>query len=181
MSTDDLAPCPFCGGKADFEEAAGPLVDTKSWTVGCEERTDEGEVLCFGYQSLTTFATKREAAQAWNRRAHPPQERTEQEHEVLRTALVWRKSTHHWQGQEAADLASAVDRWEENCLQSPAEGTVRDPGAGLPEDVARVCNGLRASIAEGGGKLAEDCLDVVERLAKALAESPARAARRSPT
>lgn len=69
----DLLPCPFCGGKADFEEvAAAPTVKSGSgsWSVGCHEDDDDKYGMCFGYHSFTQFATKREAAQAWNRRAH---------------------------------------------------------------------------------------------------------------
>ena len=63
----ELLPCPFCGGEASLEQAEGSLGRMR-WTVGCNERTDDGAILCYGYQSLTTFATKREAAEAWNRR-----------------------------------------------------------------------------------------------------------------
>lgn len=66
MSDPALLPCPFCGGKADFERVEGPF---DSWTVGCEERdADDFSIICFGYQSLTTFPTKKMAAEAWNRR-----------------------------------------------------------------------------------------------------------------
>lgn len=65
-STADLLPCPWCGGKARMES-----VDVR-WSIGCEEITAEGAVLCYGYQSLTTFATQREALAAWNRRYVPP-------------------------------------------------------------------------------------------------------------
>lgn len=67
MVDEKLSPCPWCGSAAEIEH-----VGTKfgvRWTVGCNERADDGSVLCYGYQSLTTFATKREAITAWNRRA----------------------------------------------------------------------------------------------------------------
>lgn len=79
--TDDLALCPFCGGKASFEQVEPKMYGNARWTVGCNEREnatgikghDEaaGAILCYAYQSLTTFATKREAAEAWNRRSSP--------------------------------------------------------------------------------------------------------------
>lgn len=62
-----LLPCPFCGGSAELEKDNGVIEEVR-WTVGCNERTDDG-VLCYGYQSFTTFATQREAIAAWNRRA----------------------------------------------------------------------------------------------------------------
>ena len=70
----DLLPCPFCGGEATLEEVPEKSMGGIRWTVGCNE-TDEDEeggafaVLCYGYQSLTTFATQHEAIAAWNRRA----------------------------------------------------------------------------------------------------------------
>jgi len=58
-----LKPCPFCGGKASYEEFEG------TWSVGCEDVDSNGiEVVCIGFQSLTTFARKIDAAAAWNRR-----------------------------------------------------------------------------------------------------------------
>lgn len=62
-----LLPCPFCGGAASFEEIKRSP-EVSNWTVGCDERNDDDEILCYGYQSLTTFATKKEAAAAWNKR-----------------------------------------------------------------------------------------------------------------
>lgn len=64
-----LKPCPFCCGEATLEQTEDALHNIR-WTVGCNEREkDDGAILCYGYQSLTTFATKREATEAWNRRA----------------------------------------------------------------------------------------------------------------
>ena len=72
LDPEPLLPCPFCGGSASFEQAGGSLGHLR-WTVGCNETDEDAEggvfsVLCYGYQSLTTFATRREAAEAWNRR-----------------------------------------------------------------------------------------------------------------
>lgn len=59
-----LLECPFCGGPAELEE-----VDGGGWSVGCQEKPLSVH-FCMGYQSLTSFATKREAIAAWNTRAH---------------------------------------------------------------------------------------------------------------
>ena len=57
----ELKPCPFCGADADIEEIDAVLGVRKS--AGCNTET------CQGYQSSATFATRREAAEAWNTRA----------------------------------------------------------------------------------------------------------------
>ena len=72
MSDITLLPCPFCGGEAKLEEVSEH--GSVRWSVGCNETDADPDesafaVLCYGYQSLTTFATQREAAAAWNRRA----------------------------------------------------------------------------------------------------------------
>ncbi len=63
-----LLPCPFCGGRATFEEVKHG--DVSNWTVGCEDADGE----CYGYQSLTSFARKAEAANAWNSRTTPTED-----------------------------------------------------------------------------------------------------------
>jgi hypothetical protein len=70
----NLLSCPFCGAEAAMEEyPALPLKDSKGQTiervqfsVGCNSTTEES---CMGYQSLTMFNTREEAAAAWNKRA----------------------------------------------------------------------------------------------------------------
>lgn len=62
---DEIKPCPFCGAAASVEEIAG-AVDGVRFSVGCDSMTD---LDCYGYQSLTTFARRGEAIEAWNRRA----------------------------------------------------------------------------------------------------------------
>lgn len=64
-----LKRCPFCGGAADIEEVPSGIgrTDSVTFTVGCTE--DDGGTMCMGYQSLTTFPTRREAIEAWNKRA----------------------------------------------------------------------------------------------------------------
>ena len=67
-----LKPCPFCGGNASYEEFEG------SWSVGCEDVDSNGiKVVCIGFQSLTTFARKIDAATAWNRRPDNEKDKTD--------------------------------------------------------------------------------------------------------
>lgn len=65
----DLKVCPWCSGPADFEEIGGKDGAGASFTVGCHD--GDGSSVCFGYQSLTQFARKSDAATAWNRRSGP--------------------------------------------------------------------------------------------------------------
>lgn len=67
-----LLPCPWCGGPASIEETPASATEGVRFSVGCDD-TDEAE--CMGYQSLTTFARRSEAAAAWNKRA--PQQASE--------------------------------------------------------------------------------------------------------
>ncbi len=91
-----LLACPFCGGPADIElvENCG---DTRK-VAGCNTE------FCQGYQSAHTFATHREAAEAWNRRHLI---------EKLRRRRIW---TDRKRGIEKA-LAEITDEWIEggNC------------------------------------------------------------------
>lgn len=61
----NLKPCPFCGASASIEEVKS-AVDAVRKSAGC---STEG---CQGYQSEVTFATHREAAEAWNTRTEGP-------------------------------------------------------------------------------------------------------------
>lgn len=71
MSTQlELLPCPFCGGPAQIE-AIETALDVTRYSVGCND--GEGDCLCQGYQSLTTFARRIDAAKAWNTRSAPAQ------------------------------------------------------------------------------------------------------------
>lgn len=67
--TDELKPCPFCNGKAEFEN------DNKEWFVFCEK--------CGSMTVL--FETKPEAKDAWN--ARPIEDKQEAENKRLREAL----------------------------------------------------------------------------------------------
>ena len=63
----DLLPCPFCGGRADFEQ----ITDSgtfATWSVGCQSSESD----CIGYQMLAHYNRKCEAAEAWNKRAPHP-------------------------------------------------------------------------------------------------------------
>jgi hypothetical protein len=61
-----LLPCPFCAGPAVMEEVPARSVGDSRWSVGCQDK--DGGPECMGYQSLTTFSRKIEAANAWNTR-----------------------------------------------------------------------------------------------------------------
>ena len=114
---------------------------------------------------------------------HPPQERTEQErgmaHEVLHKLnkfldapgarfIMETEEAHRSSGDE---FLAAVKRWR--ALVSSPQGTVRDPGAGLPEDVEveQLARNLECDWSERNVKAAT----FLRRLAKALAEAPTQA------
>lgn len=61
--SQELKPCPWCGGCASFEQ-----LENTRWSVGCLDIDGD----CMGFQSLQTFATKAEASATWNRRAPDP-------------------------------------------------------------------------------------------------------------
>lgn len=62
---EKLLPCPFCGGKAVMEEIESNIYGNVRFSVG---RSISDDDTCMGYQSLTTFSRKCEAASAWNKR-----------------------------------------------------------------------------------------------------------------
>ena len=70
----ELLPCPFCGGAAQAEHFESKLGRWR-WSIGCNDHTSEADdggepaAECYGFQSMTSFATKAEAIAAWNRRA----------------------------------------------------------------------------------------------------------------
>lgn len=67
QSPFDLKLCPWCGGPADIEEIGGKDGAPASFSVGCHD--GDGDGVCFGYQSLTSFARKSDAVRAWNTRS----------------------------------------------------------------------------------------------------------------
>lgn len=70
MATPTLLACPFCGETEIVicEFPAGHTTDTKAvvFSAGCKNED------CQGYMSYTQFDTRREAAEAWNRRTKRP-------------------------------------------------------------------------------------------------------------
>lgn len=74
--------CPFCDGEARIEEVdnAGDIRKT----VGCRDED------CMGYQSLTTFATRREAIKAWNTR--PQNKANEVIDKLVKRANAWQRA-----------------------------------------------------------------------------------------
>lgn len=61
--SEELKPCPFCGGEAHLKSFAGFYGHT--YSVGCP---DSG---CMGFEILAVYKTKEDAAAAWNRRVEP--------------------------------------------------------------------------------------------------------------
>jgi len=61
MSEETLLPCPFCGSNDVQIEESELLGDVRK-SAGCNTEH------CQGYQSMLTFATRREAIKAWNTR-----------------------------------------------------------------------------------------------------------------
>lgn len=121
-----LLPCPFCGGEASFEEIKRSP-EVSNWTVGCDERNDDDEILCYGYQSLTTFATKKEAAAAWNKRdarALAAARAEGMEQAALREALTLCRAVIRQQTMmdvEKDVLLSAIGVADEALAQEPGE------------------------------------------------------------
>lgn len=58
--SEELKPCPFCGGKAYFEDPG----ETDDYGVSCEKC---GAFVIFGNDGCTQ--SKKEAAAGWNKRA----------------------------------------------------------------------------------------------------------------
>ena len=86
--TDELLPCPFCGGEAEtcshyFEEG-----DMTLWQVRCKERPYDVEHPCYTADSFISFATEEEAVDAWNTRAAVTDEHFAI---AVHNAEVWRK------------------------------------------------------------------------------------------
>lgn len=59
--SEELKPCPFCGGEAHIKEVVSAC--EKLYTVGCPDSE------CMGYETWLLKPTVDEAVAAWNRRA----------------------------------------------------------------------------------------------------------------
>lgn len=59
--SEELKPCPFCGGEAHIKEVVSAC--EKLYTVGCSDSE------CMGYETWLLKPTVDEAVAAWNRRA----------------------------------------------------------------------------------------------------------------
>ena len=57
----ELKPCPFCTTGTVYEQVKGGADDYR-WAVGCSNLD------CVGSQSLKTYSTRKDAAEAWNSR-----------------------------------------------------------------------------------------------------------------
>lgn len=59
--SDDLKPCPWCGGPAHFKSFTDGFIRTR-YSVGCSTSG------CMGMDTVISYRTREEAAGAWNRR-----------------------------------------------------------------------------------------------------------------
>jgi len=89
---EQLLPCPFCGAAASIEETR--LLGDVRKSAGC------GTEFCQGYQSTLTFATRREAIAAWNRRAPKP------------NAPATDTERLNWLAKTGARVVNPPNRWE---------------------------------------------------------------------
>lgn len=66
MADPKLLPCPFCNGRATFEEIPqkGDRDQRIFWSVGCANE----DVSCIGTQMIAMYDTKKLAAEEWNTR-----------------------------------------------------------------------------------------------------------------
>jgi hypothetical protein len=62
-------PCPFCGAESEVEEVGLGATNGVSFTVGCASKHEDS---CMGYQCFQTFALRKDAIAAWNKRAPQP-------------------------------------------------------------------------------------------------------------
>lgn len=75
--SEQLKPCPFCGGRATIEIVEDPCDCRLSMKVQCYGET--GRARCETICETFMFATEREAIDAWNTRATPAGYVTEEE------------------------------------------------------------------------------------------------------
>ena len=62
--SEELKPCPFCGGKAELYESEAYNLKTET-----KEKNIRWFVMCEQCTALTCGALKKKAIEAWNRRA----------------------------------------------------------------------------------------------------------------
>lgn len=70
--SEELKPCPFCGGEAELKSHHFDDDGLTLWFVRCKTRpydVDEGDA-CYTADSFITFRDKEAAIEAWNRRAN---------------------------------------------------------------------------------------------------------------
>ena len=105
VMSEELLPCPFCGGEAEVWSHHYEEKDITLWLVRCKERPYEAERACYASDSFISFYTKAEAIEAWNTRA----ERTckaEQDYDAMDDGIpdcrIWKcscgESFPFWRG-----------------------------------------------------------------------------------
>lgn len=77
---DNLKNCPFCNKKSQLEEVAGK-VDGVRFSAGCEDEN------CIGFMYYKTFATRKEAIEAYNTRPEPTEAEVERAASAFRAEL----------------------------------------------------------------------------------------------
>ena len=118
---EELLPCPFCGGAAQAEHFESKL-GRWCWSIGCNDHTSEADdggepaAECYGFQPMTSFATKAEAIAAWNRRASLTAESTGNGPHEVRFAPGWL----------ARDVAAAAARIQPKGGDAHVHGLVSD-------------------------------------------------------
>ena len=68
--SNELKPCPFCGGEAEICSHYFEEEDMTLWQARCKERPYAVEHPCYTADSFISFDNKEQAIEAWNRRAN---------------------------------------------------------------------------------------------------------------
>jgi Lar family restriction alleviation protein len=101
--SDDLKPCPFCGGKKNII-CRTDYDGRDAYAVSCRYHECHGSIFTLGYGY---FADKAEAIAAWNTRANA--DRIEQLNERLTAATDDAKEAEAYAEQLEAKLAKALE------------------------------------------------------------------------